>query len=106
MGCVQSTQSDPYTEVAPEVWPEKRRRLHALTRAEKYKHRRPSFYSAYARAARRYGFEAGRYAGFAKRNDVVVKVRGHRHKETHHEVPTESIQNGQFLCGAVGPCAR
>ncbi|KAH9939325.1 acid protease [Epithele typhae] len=56
--------------------------------------KRPSFAAAYARAARRYGFEPGRNAGFAKRNNVVVKVKSHADKDTAHEVPAESIQNG------------
>ncbi|KAI0069840.1 acid protease [Panus rudis PR-1116 ss-1] len=43
---------------------------------------------------RAYGFETGRYAGFAKRNNLVVKVKGVEDKDTEHEAPAESIQNG------------
>ncbi|CDO77214.1 hypothetical protein BN946_scf184747.g27 [Trametes cinnabarina] len=69
-------------------------KLHPLVRPDKYKgENRPSFAAAYARAARRYGFEAGRSTGFVKRNNVVVKVKGKDDKNTEHEVPAESIQN-------------
>ena len=61
----------------------------------------PSLYAAYARAARRYGFEATRNTGFAKRNNVVVKVKGKADKDTQHEVPAESIQNG--ACRVLPP---
>lgn len=71
-------------------------KLHQLVRPEIYKGgKRPSFAAAYARAARRYGFETGRNAGFAKRNNVVVKVKSKHNKDTEHEVPAESIQNGR-----------
>jgi hypothetical protein len=69
-------------------------RMHQLLCPECYKDRRPSFYAAYARAARRYGFEAGRYAGFCKRNNVVVKLKSRRERDPDHEVPAESVQNG------------
>ncbi|KAI0638655.1 acid protease [Trametes polyzona] len=71
-------------------------KLHQLVRPEIYKDgKRPSFAAAYARAARRYGFETGRNAGFAKRNNLVVKVKSLDNKETDHEVPADSIQNGR-----------
>ena len=63
--------------------------------------KRPSFAAAYARAARRYGFETGRNAGFAKRNNVVVKVKSKHDKDTQHEVPAESIQNGELRCASA-----
>ncbi|PCH40757.1 acid protease [Wolfiporia cocos MD-104 SS10] len=70
-------------------------RLHQLSRPDRYRTGyRPSFYSAYARAAKRYGFEAGRYSGFAFRNNKVVQVRSFHDRSTHHEVAAESIQNG------------
>ncbi|EIW61844.1 acid protease [Trametes versicolor FP-101664 SS1] len=70
-------------------------KLHQLVRPEIYKNgKRPAFSAAYARAARRYGFETGRNAGFAKRNNVVVKVKSKHDQDTDHEVPAESIQNG------------
>ncbi|KAH9939962.1 acid protease [Amylocystis lapponica] len=78
-------------------------RLHHLARPECYRgSQRPSFYSAYARAARRYGFETGKHAGFAMRNNVVCKVL-HHNKETEHEVPAESIQNGEPALEYVVP---
>ncbi|OBZ70323.1 Aspartic protease pep1 [Grifola frondosa] len=68
--------------------------LHKLVRPARYPPGKgPSFYAAYARAARRYGFETGKYAGFAKRNNVVVRVKGKHDKATDHEVPADSIQN-------------
>ena len=69
-------------------------KLQPLIRPAQYQGKRPSFQAAYARAARRYGFETGRNAGFAKRNNVVVKVKSKHNKETQHEVPANSIQNG------------
>ena len=71
--------------------------MQPLVRPARYQGgKRPSFYAAYARAARRYGFETGRNAGFAKRNNVVVKVKSKHDKDTQHEVPAESIQNGEL----------
>lgn len=94
MGCLQSKDQDPATDApAPPRAAGTEKRLHQLVRPSIYQDARPSFYAAYARAARRYGFETGRYAGFAKRNNVVVKVRGLDDKDTDHEVPAESIQN-------------
>lgn len=70
-------------------------RLHHLTRPDRFRSGyRPSFYAAYARAARRYQFEASKYGSFAFRNNVVVKVRGMLDNATDHEVPAEAIQNG------------
>ncbi|KAI0737753.1 acid protease [Daedaleopsis nitida] len=72
-------------------------KMQPLVRPARYQGgKRPSFYAAYARAARRYGFETGRNAGFAKRNNVVVKVKSKHDKDTAHEVPAESIQNGEL----------
>ena len=70
--------------------------MQPLARSPRYDGQRPSLYAAYARAARRYGFEAGRNGGFAKRNNVVVRVKSKHNKDTDHEVPAESIQNGRF----------
>ena len=113
MGCLQSTNQDPATDaVAPQGTDSKPKQLHALVRPDIYKDKRPSFYSVYARAARRYGFETGQYAGFAKRGNVVVKVKSHADKDTEHEVPAESIQNGacRVLLPAfpmlMTPCSR
>ena len=96
MGCFQSKGQDLASDAPQANGGEKK--LKQLIRPDIYKDSRPSFYAAYARAARRYGFETGRYAGFAKRNNVVVKVRGHDDKSTDHEVPAESIQNGGWRC--------
>ena len=76
------------------------RRLHHLVFPECYSRKRPSFYAAYARAARRYGFEGGRYVGFCTRNNVIVKLKGRRDRDVDHEVPAESIQNGECLVSA------
>ena len=74
--------------------PAPQKKMQPLVRPACYKDgKRPSFTAAYARAARRYGFETGRNAGFAKRNNVVVRVKGHGNKDTAHEVPAESFQN-------------
>ncbi|CDO77213.1 hypothetical protein BN946_scf184747.g26 [Trametes cinnabarina] len=83
--------------------------LHQLVRPEKYQGgKRPSFAAAYARAARRYGIQAGRNVGFVKRNNVVVKVKGRDDKNTEHEVPAESIQNVSMLMHSDvrEPCAH
>lgn len=71
-------------------------KMQPLARPACYEGKGPSLYAAYARAARRYGFEAGRNGGFAKRNNVVVRVKSKHNKDTDHEVPAESIQNGRF----------
>ena len=89
-----------YAPAVADCYATVRRELQQLVRPHVYKHHRPSFYSAYSRAAHRYGFESGRYAGFAKRNNAVVKVRGLYDKEADHEVAASSVQNGEFLVGA------
>lgn len=94
MGCFQSKDQDPATDATKPAAETKSKGLQPLVRPDIFKDKRPAFHAAYARAARRYGFEAGQYAGFAKRGNVVVKVKGHHNKETEHEVPAESIQNG------------
>ena len=97
MGCLPSklTFSKSKPSTAPDAMQSK---LLPLVRPACYKDgKRPSFAAAYARAARRYGFETGRNAGFAKRNNVVVKVKGKHNKEAEHEVPAESIQNGERI---------
>ncbi|TFK94926.1 acid protease [Polyporus arcularius HHB13444] len=94
MGCLPSK---PFSSSSSSSKPNTAtmQKLHPLVRPAKYQGGKgPSFYAAYARAARRYGFETGRNAGFAKRNNVVVKVKSKHDKETDHEVPAESIQNG------------
>ncbi|KAI0340842.1 acid protease [Trametopsis cervina] len=93
MGCMHSKhQLQDATEQAVEAEIEKR--MYQLVRPACYQDQRPSFYAAYARAARRYGFDAGRYAGFCKRNNVVVKLKTHGLQDIDHEVPAESVQNG------------
>ena len=77
--------------------------MQPLARPACYEGKGPSLYAAYARAARRYGFEAGRNGGFAKRNNVVVKVKSKHDKDTDHEVPAESIQNGAYLLPGTLP---
>ncbi|KAH9927330.1 acid protease [Fomitopsis serialis] len=76
-------------------------RLHHLSRPDRFRSGyRPSFYAAYARAAKRYRFEASKYGSFAYRKNVVVKVRSMNDNSTDHEVPAEAIQNGM---GSSGP---
>lgn len=97
MGCIPSKSASQSTS-APSTM-----KLHQLVRPDIYKNgKRPAFSAAYARAARRYGFETGRNAGFAKRNNIVVKVKSKHDKETDHEVPAESIQNGAS-CSRLRP---
>jgi hypothetical protein len=67
--------------------------LHPLLRPAVYVTSRPSFKAAYARAVRRYNIEVGKFPGFAKRNNLVVKVKADDPAETQEEVPAESIQN-------------
>ncbi|PSS28488.1 hypothetical protein PHLCEN_2v2969 [Hermanssonia centrifuga] len=104
----QSVEEYPVSEAAYYYPPEvdasgmSDRRLHRLARPDVYRHQRPSFYSVYARAARRYGFESGAYAGFAMRNNVVVKVAGLYDKSTDHEVPTEGVQNEYVVPVTIG----
>ncbi|KAI0692181.1 acid protease [Cerioporus squamosus] len=91
MGCLPS---EPFSSSSKPT-AANMQKLQPLVRPAKYQGGKgPSFSAAYARAARRYGFETGRNAGFAKRNNVVVKVKSKHDKETDHEVPAESIQNG------------
>ena len=97
MGCLQSKNQEPATDSVAQPTsgaPPSDKKLHSLIRPEIYKDSRPSFHAAYARAARRYGFQTGTYTSFVMKNNVVVKVKGHANKDTEHEVPAESIQNG------------
>ena len=106
MGCLPSklTFSKSKPSAAPNAMQSK---LLPLVRPACYKDgKRPSFAAAYARAARRYGFETGRNAGFAKRNNVVVKVKSKHNKEAEHEVPAESIQNGEQPASGIPSCAK
>ena len=82
-------------EVVHEIEAHIEQRLHHLARPDRFRSGyRPSFYAAYARAARRWQFEASKYGSFAFRQGVVVKVRSMRDNSTDHEVPAEAIQNG------------
>lgn len=91
MGCLLSKSTTAKSTTEP---PATMSKMLPLVRPEHYQGKRPSFQAAYARAANRYGFETGRNAGFAKRNGVVVKVKSKADKDTKHEVPATSIQNG------------
>ncbi|CCM05547.1 uncharacterized protein FIBRA_07774 [Fibroporia radiculosa] len=104
MGCFHS-RSEPYEpethlvrqphrQSSSHTSPMSESHLHHLARPDRYATgMRPSFYSAYARAARRYGFEGGKYGGFAFRNNAVVKLVGTHDRSADHEVPAEAIQN-------------
>ena len=101
MGCLPSR---PFSSSSSKPATAHMSSLQPLVRPAKYQGGKgPSFYAAYARAARRYGFETGRNAGFAKRNNVVVKVKSKHDKDTDHEVPAESIQNGAYLLPGTLP---
>ncbi|KAF8166351.1 acid protease [Mycena galopus ATCC 62051] len=65
--------------------------LRPLARSAKYVAQRPSFYSAYARAANRYGFQNTKFAPFQKKNDMVVHINA---KGESGDVPAQSLQNG------------
>lgn len=96
MGCLPSKPTFASAKATTSM---STQQLQPLVRPARYQGgKRPSFTAAYARAARRYGFEPGRNAGFAKRNNVVVKVKSKHDKDTEHEVPAESIQNGAPIC--------
>ncbi|KAJ7057707.1 acid protease [Mycena amicta] len=53
--------------------------------------KRPSFFSAYARAVNRYGFQATEFAPFKKHENKVVHVKA---SGESGDVPAESVQNG------------
>ena len=96
-GCLSSKPFSSFSAKSKSAQtPPSMQKLQPLIRPAQYQGKRPSFQAAYARAARRYGFETGRNAGFAKRNNVVVKVKSKHNKETQHEVPANSIQNGRW----------
>ncbi|KAJ7616065.1 acid protease [Roridomyces roridus] len=66
--------------------------MHPLVRSARYAAgKRPSFFSAYARAANRYGFQKTQFAPFQKTQDKVVHVNA---KGQSGDVPAESVQNG------------
>ena len=95
MTSFQSSSHSRSTAREPEPEHHHHHRLHQFSRPDCYRHgHRPSFTSAYARAAQKYGFDGGKHAGFALRNNVVCKVH-HQSRETEHEVAAESIQNGE-----------
>ncbi|KAJ7502572.1 acid protease [Mycena galericulata] len=65
--------------------------LHPLARSAKFVGKRPSLYSAYARAANRYGFQTTKFAPFRKHENKVVHINA---KGESGDVPAESVQNG------------
>ncbi|KAJ7796578.1 acid protease [Mycena olivaceomarginata] len=64
--------------------------MRPLARSAKFAAKRPSFYSAYARAANRYGFQSTQFAPFQKKDDRVVHINA---KGESGNVPAESVQN-------------
>ena len=100
MGCLPSKPISPLRESKSKL-PTVPQKMQPLIRPAHWQGKRPSFKAAYARAALRYGFGPGRNAGFAKRNNVVVKVKSKHDKDTQHEVPAESIQNGELRCASA-----
>ncbi|KAJ6616644.1 acid protease [Mycena sp. CBHHK59/15] len=65
--------------------------LQPLARSAKFVGKRPSLFSAYARAANRYGFQTTRFAPFQKNDKMVVHVNA---KGESGDVPAQSVQNG------------
>ncbi|KAJ7234894.1 acid protease [Mycena haematopus] len=65
--------------------------LRPLARSATYAAKRPSLYSAYARAANRYGFQNTKFAPFQKKDNKVLHINA---KGESGDVPAESLQNG------------
>ncbi|KAJ7121952.1 acid protease [Mycena crocata] len=65
--------------------------LRPLARSAKFVGKRPTLFSAYARAANRYGFQTTKFAPFQKNENMVVHVNA---KGESGDVPAESVQNG------------
>ncbi|KAJ6456473.1 acid protease [Mycena sanguinolenta] len=72
--------------------------LRPLARSATYAAKRPSLYSAYARAANRYGFQNTKFAPFQKKDNKVVHINA---KGESGDVPAESLQNGAEYVVAV-----
>ncbi|CAK5281079.1 unnamed protein product [Mycena citricolor] len=68
--------------------------LSPLARSPKFSGKKPSFFSAYARAANRYGFQHTEFAPFRKHQNMVVHVKSNGESGN---VPAESVQNGSCL---------
>lgn len=68
--------------------------LKPLARSPKFAGaKRPSFYSSYARAANRYGFQTTKYAPFKKTDkNMIVHVKANGESG---DVPAASVQNGK-----------
>ncbi|KAJ7466921.1 acid protease [Mycena latifolia] len=64
--------------------------LRPLARSAKFVGKRPSLFSAYARAANRYGFQTTKFAPFQKNENMVVHVNA---KGESGDVPAASVQN-------------
>ncbi|KAJ6594701.1 acid protease [Mycena capillaripes] len=65
--------------------------MRPLARSAKFVGKRPSLFSAYARAANRYGFQTTKFAPFQKNENMVVHINA---KGESGDVPAESVQNG------------
>lgn len=67
--------------------------MRPLARSEKFVGKRPSLFSAYARAANRYGFQTSKFSPFQKNENMVVHVNA---KGESGDVPAQSVQNGAY----------
>ncbi|KAJ7140937.1 acid protease [Mycena epipterygia] len=65
--------------------------LQPLARSAKFIGKRPTLFSAYARAANRYGFQTTKFAPFQKNEKLVVHINA---KGQSGDVPAASVQNG------------
>lgn len=68
--------------------------MRPLARSAKFAGKRPSLFSAYARAANRYGFQTTKFAPFQKNDNMVVHINA---KGESGDVPAESVQNGACI---------
>lgn len=64
--------------------------LQPLARSAKFVGKRPTLFSAYARAANRYGFQTTKFAPFKKHENMVFHVNA---KGESGDVPAASVQN-------------
>lgn len=67
--------------------------MQPLVRSAKFVGKRPTLFSAYARAANRYGFQTTKFAPFQKNENLVVHINA---KGESGDVPAASVQNGAY----------
>ncbi|KAJ7162295.1 acid protease [Mycena filopes] len=64
--------------------------MRPLARSAKFVGKQPTLFSAYAKAANRYGFQRTKFAPFQKNENMVVHINA---KGESGDVPAESVQN-------------